>query len=541
MINYILTMNMKLFFYALLSISVLLASCDRSIDRAYSDDLDHLDEVLTDADEYVHIKEQRISTINNMLNSRGVTPLQQYHIYGQLYKEYQAYQFDKAKEMLDHQEVLALEMKDVDLLNNTLLEKAMLLTTSGFFLEADKVFESLDTLSFDKDQKVIWYNVRQKFLHDYNEYVRTSDIEVPDAGRIVEYQDKILAETPESSFLNRHIRMLRMIENGEFEKAYQENLDFISSLDKGERDYAVQTYWQGFICENLRRYDEMISWWVESAICDIRGAIKDNASLCSIAVNLTGKDETERAFRYIRLSLDDALFYNAKLRKVQIASTMPWIEHEYTESRQQQDRDKMLYMVLLSLVAGVLLVTSLVAVRMYARGKKNALEIEKKNNQLVEYNNFIADAEENLRKTNLDLVEANAAKEEYLGLFLSMCSGYLDKLKKTLSRDQYENELKNFYKTFDTSFLSLYPTFVDEFNTYLKEDHKICLKEGELLNTELRIFALIKLGITQSSHIASLLRYSVNTIYNYRAQVKNAVCEDREDFEEKVRKIGSKR
>jgi hypothetical protein len=169
------------------------------------------------------------------------------------------------------------------------------------------------------------------------------------------------------------------------------------------------------------------------------------------------------------------------------------------------------------------------------------MEIESKNRQLAEYYHSVIDAEENLKQTNLDLIEANAAKEEYLGLFLSMCSGYLDKLKKNLSRDQFDAELKNFYKTFDTSFLSLYPTFVEEFNALLKQDSRIRLKDGELLSTELRIFALIKLGITQSSHIASLLRYSVNTIYNYRAQVKNAALENRENFEGTVRKIGSKR
>ena len=110
-----------------------------------------------------------------------------------------------------------------------------------------------------------------------------------------------------------------------------------------------------------------------------------------------------------------------------------------------------------------------------------------------------------------------------------------------LPREQYEAELKNFYKTFDTSFLSLYPTFVEDLNALLTEEGRIVVKEGGLLNTELRIFALIKLGITQSSHIASLLRYSVNTIYNYRAQVKNAALSDRENFEENVRKIGSAR
>ena len=196
--------------------------------------------------------------------------------------------------------------------------------------------------------------------------------------------------------------------------------------------------------------------------------------------------------------------------------------------------------VLSVLVLSFVLPFCVVTIRLYVKGRRNASEIESKNMQLAEYYHSVIDAEENLKQTNLDLVEANAAKEEYLGLFLSMCSGYLDKLKKNLTRDQFDAELKNFYKTFDTSFLSLYPTFVEDFNALLKEDQRVVLKDGEMLNTELRIFALIKLGITQSSHIASLLRYSVNTIYNYRAQVKNAVIEDRENFEERVRKIGSK-
>lgn len=525
----------------ILALAFIITACVSAQVRPYSADLDRLDEALERADEYVGIKEQKISTIENMLHSRGVTPLQQYNIYGELYKEYLPFQFDKAKEMLENQERLAEEMGNVSMRYDAMLDKAMILTMAGFFLEAEQVFEKLDTSAFDAAQKVSWYNVRQKFLHDYNEYVRTSSFAVPDAGKIAFYQDKVLEGTPEDSNLNRHMRILRMIERREFDRAYDENMAFIESLSPEEHDYAVQTYWQGFICENLERPDEVIHWWVESAICDIRGAIKDNASLCSIAIKLTNPDETDRAFRYIRLSLDDAIYYNAKLRKVQIASTMPWIEKAYTDSKEIQTRDRNRYLLFTTFASLLLMLICVYTVSLYVKGRKSAGVIEKKNRQLAEYTQSIIDVEDSLRKTNLDLVEANAAKEEYLGLFLSMCSGYLDKLRKNLTRDQYDAELRNFYKTFDTSFLQLYPTFVEELNSLLKDDCRIVPKEGELLNTELRIFALIKLGITQSSHIASLLRYSVNTIYNYRAQVKNAVREDRENFEEMVKKIGSKR
>nr|MCR4910583.1 DUF6377 domain-containing protein [Bacteroidales bacterium] len=145
-----------------------------------------------------------------------------------------------------------------------------------------------------------------------------------------------------------------------------------------------------------------------------------------------------------------------------------------------------------------------------------------------------------LQRAVAALSEANAAKEEFLALFLSMSSSYLDKLRHHLSRDQMEEELKSFYAAFDNAFLELYPSFVEDFNELLVPEARVELKRGEKLNTELRIFALIRLGVDQSSHIASLLRYSVNTIYNYRAQVKASALSGRDDFEERVKVIGTR-
>ena len=525
------------FFLLLLSLSV---SCVERKGNAVDDALEQLDEALVRSSEYFHIKQQRISTIENLLHSRGVTPIQQYHIYGSLYDEYRTFQFDKAKETLDSQIAIAREIRNDSLLNNAMLEKAMLLTKAGFYLEVKDIFSQIDTASLSKGQLLNWCNTRQKFLVDYQEYVSTSSIDVPDYFKVKEYQDHILEHTPDTHPVNRHISILRMIEEKDFERPYRENLQFIESLDKEAHDYAVQTYWQGFICENLDRVDEMFQWWAKSAMYDIRHAVKDNASLCSIAVKLSDPEDTDRAFRYITISLDDALFYNAKLRKVQIASTLAWILKTYTDDKAKQDMYRTKSFVSILCFAILMLLLSIVTVRLYVKGRRKSEEIHSKNLQLAEYNDSMHETEETLRRMNMELREANTAKEEYLGLFLSMCSGYLDKLKKTITREQYEAELRNFYKTFDTSFLQLYPGFVSDFNALLREDCRIVLKESEMLNTELRIFALIKLGITQSSHIASLLRYSVNTIYNYRAQIKNSALSDRENFEDQVKKIGSR-
>lgn len=533
----------RLVFRTLLIIVVLpfLASCRNIHQSPFEDDLEMIDAALTIADEYVHAKEQKIRTIENMLNSRGVNSLQKYHIYGQLFEEYEAYQFDKAKEMLENQESIAESLGNVALRNDALLDKAMLFINAGLYLETYEVFGQLDTTSFDAVQMVEWYNVRQKFLSDYDEYVSSSSIKVPDVEKVEYYQDQILKNTPESDPVNQHIRVLRLISQKDYDKASKLNTSILAGMDSGSRDYAIRAYWQGFIADHQGNSYEAIHWWALSAVSDIKCAIKDNASLSTIAPKLIASQDTDRAFRYIRQSLDDAIFYNAKLRKVQVATALPMIEKAYSDNKALQDKEKKIYINLITAIAVLLLFFCVVAIRFYTKGRMTAREVEKKNAQLAAYYKSIEETEEHLKMTNLELVEANAAKEEYLGLFLSMCSGYLDKLKKAQGREQYDEELKKFYRTFDTSFLQLYPTFVEDFNSLLREDSRITLKDGETLNTELRIFALIKLGITQSSHIASLLRYSVNTIYNYRAQVKNAALSDRENFEELVRKIGSRR
>ena len=528
----------RLFFYIFLLFS--LTGCQVKNVHPLAEDFRRLEETLGSIDEYVLAKEGRISAIEETLRDKDLTLQQKYGIYGRLYEEYAPYQFDKARDMLLMQESIADSLSSLSLRTTASLNKAFLYTTAGMFLEASKVFETLDTLSFDYQQTIIWYNARHRFLADYQEYMHSAGVSVPGAEKIQSYRNLIIENTPEDSYLHRHMAIMHLISDSRWDEAYRDNALLIESLNRKSRDYAVQTYWQGFICQNMDREEETLKWWIESAICDLQGAIKDNASLCSIAVNLNLPEETERAFRYIRMSLDDAVFYNAKLRKVQIASTMPLIEKAYIDAKEQQARDRSRYLLITMVIAFFLLLVAMVALNLHYSGRNKARTIETKNAQLAESNASIAEAEEILRKTNLELVEANAAKEEYLGLYLSMCSGYLDKLKKTLPRDQYEAELKNFYKTFDTSFLQLYPSFVEDFNALLQEDCRVALKEGELLNTELRIFALIKLGITQSSHIASLLRYSVNTIYNYRAQVKNSALSDRENFEETVKKIGSK-
>lgn len=256
--------------------------------------------------------------------------------------------------------------------------------------------------------------------------------------------------------------------------------------------------------------DVALEYYIESAICDVRNATMDNASLQCIAINLFG-DDINRAFRYTQKALDDAFFYNSKLRPFQIARWLPEIGSRYENITHRDLRMRTILLVLMCLLLAGLCVMFI-------------------QRQSYQYR---------LRKSVSQLTEANAAKEEFLSLFLSMSSSYLDKLRHFIGRSQMESELKDFYSAFDAAFIKLYPTFVEDFNDLLVPSARVVLKRGETLNTQLRIYALMRLGIDQSAQIARLLRYSPTTIYNYRSQTKSDALNGKEDFESQVMRIGS--
>ena len=170
---------------------------------------------------------------------------------------------------------------------------------------------------------------------------------------------------------------------------------------------------------------------------------------------------------------------------------------------------------------------------------KRTRRIHLQSREIEILSNDLRKANEQLQRTNYALLESNHVKDEYIGHYLNLYSDYLDKLRKQVKDPAFtQSEIDRFYREFDTAFLSIYPDFVTNFNQLLREEGRIVLRKGELLNTELRIYALIRLGIDNSVNISRLLRYSVNTIYNYRARMKNLAI-DRDAFESQVQQIGT--
>ena len=500
--------------FAILCISALLSAFTMQA-QSLESDLEMLDEALKHVPEINAAYQNRLDALNGLkYSSRGQTDRQLFQAERELYDAYFSYQYDKALDAADELEYLAGRVGDRSLMAEASLKKASLFTTAGMYLEASLAIQSIDTVSLAPDQKLKYYYLQQSFCYDFREYSGSETGGAELLENVERYRRLYIENTPETDFQHRHLRVLDLLNSGRLEEADSLGTANLSMLDPSSHEYAIAAYFQGVIRRDLGDPDGAVRWYIRSAIADIRSSTMDNASLHSVAVDLLNNyGDVERAFRYTQISLDNAMFYNAKLRPLQIARSLPAIEKAYRELQERHEESSRRLMATILLMVGLLLVICALLLYYHRR----------------------------LRKVNVELTEASAAKEEYLALFLSMSSRYLDKLKKHLTQAQMDEELKNFYTAFDNAFLQIYPDFVEQFNALLKPEARVELKKDELLNTELRIFALIRMGITQSSHIASLLRYSVNTIYNYRAQTKAAAVNGKESFEDQVRTLGNKR
>jgi cbb3-type cytochrome oxidase subunit 3 len=371
------------------------------------------------------------------------------------------------------------------------------------------------------------------------------------------YRDSLLRRLPPDSELCLSIREAAHRDAGQLEAAFQLNDMRLSRALAGTPEHALVTFHRSVLFHRTGNEEKEIYYLTLSALSDVQSAIKDHASLWTLAQLLYEKGDIERAYRYIRFSWDETNFYNTRLRSMQSAGILSLIDKTYQAITEKHNHTLQRYLLLISTLTLLLIAAVFYIYRQMKRLRTTGRHLKSANGQLELLNDELSQMNSCLQHTNLELSESNLIKEEYIARFIKLCSVYIDKLdayrrmvsKKLIKGQQHElleitrspnaldSELDELYTNFDTAFLHLFPDFVNKFNALLQNDGKIVLKKEELLNTELRIFALIRLGIDDSSQIAEFLRYSVNTIYNYRAKVKNKARIQRDDFENQVKMI----
>lgn len=517
-----------------------------------------LDKVVQQSDRYEDAKKQHIAFIKERLSNRELSQEEIYHINLQLFNEYEAYICDSARHYINQNLAIARNLGRQDLLNESLLKKAHILATSGLYAEGVKLLESVDKSSLSNKLLADYYMAFENIYLYHAEYAQDDEYRPEYLNKMNAYRDSILQFATEGTYQYMITKGPVLFDRNQKKEAEVFLNDFLSQVSPDTREYAIITSILAFICQYSSQPELRKVYLVKSAIADVKAVVKENNSLRELAEILYEETDIERANNYMKKSMADASFYNARLRNVQASKMLPVIDRSYQLEKEMQRRKLQTFLWVISFLSLFLILTIAFIVRQMKKLAKARREVLCANNELLKLNTELLEANHQQKQMNDSLRESNCIKEEYIGRFLGLCSTYIDKLEtyqrmlnkkaasgkleelyKTLKSSQFiDDELKEFYQNFDSSFLNIFPDFVECFNSLLPESEKIVPKQGERLTTELRIFALIRLGISDSAKIASFLRYSITTIYTYRSKLKNRSLY-RDDFEEQVMKIGS--
>lgn len=521
---------------------------------------EQLDQAIEQSQYYINQKESRITKIKKQ-SRQGHTPQQLLTAYYKLYEEYKAYQSDSSIYYIHQAIDLAKRnnMKsDITKLRSLL---ALQYSTSGAFTEALHVLQSIDKKTLNNSNKKDYY---MAFYHVYGELGFTNiNIDTDLSQEFYSKQDcyrdtlfSILSPNSEDYLMRKEVLLTSQ---NKLKEALKINDIRLSKCKKGSHEYGIVAYYRYLIYRSLKDEDMVKYWLLQSAICDVKCAINDQASLWILAEILSKEKDVERSYKYINFSWNANKRFCTRIRSWQISPVLGTIDHNY-----QTELKKANHRLIFAIICVSLLVSALALLTFYVNKQKSYLsnarnELKKTNTQLEELNNKLSSTNGMLKASNDKLNESNGVKEEYIGQFLGACSHYIDKLDKmrlnvnkmvknkqynelysmTKSSEVKEQELEELYANFDKVFLNLFPNFVEDLNGLLKEECQIHLSSPNKLSAIVRVFALIRLGIDDSTKIAEFLHYAVNTIYNYRAKLRNGALNDRNEFEKKVRELGT--
>lgn len=526
-------------------------------DKTLDSLLNVLDQTILEHETYVAQRDARIQHLKKLAGEVMVNSVEHYNLNNQIYKEYKAFICDSAIHYLNENIRIASNLQDVDRVVESKLLLSLLLSSTGMYTEAIDVLESVDRREVAPRLMVDYYSC---FDHVYGEmgyYTQDKTL----SGHYWEissaYKDSLYAILPPQSEECMVMRETLLRDQHQYDEALEINDRRLAQTEPNTPQYALVTFHRSLIYKYTNDENQEKQYLCLSAISDIRSAIKDHASLWMLAQLLYESGDMERAYRYMRFSWNATKFYNARLRSWQSADVLSLIDKTYQAKIENQNDRLQQYLLLITALLVLLIGAFGYIYRQMKKLSDARNHLQTANNQLNQLNGELQQMNSCLTSTNAELSESNQIKEEYIARFIKLCSTYINRLdayrrmvnkkvsagqipellKITRSQDVLDEELEELYANFDTAFLHLFPDFVKKFNVLLQENEQIILKKDELLNTELRIFALIRLGIEDSSQIAEFLRYSVNTIYNYRAKVKNKARGSREDFEDLVRKI----
>lgn len=546
------------------NIIIFLCLCTICMCRLHAADSSRADSLLLKLDQaikerpiYMEQKELKLVELKRQLH-RQIPDEERFAILGTLLDEYRSFNTDSALHMAEEREQIAIRLGNREYIDNARMNKADVLGMTGMYKEVMDLMRNIHIDRLPVDIHPYYYHIYRTVYGLMADYAVTAYEKKLYTELTDKYRDSLLLVNKDNLLIHTLIQSDQYNVRNEYDKAIRLLTDYLALQKDYEHDVAICAY---TLSESYRLKgdkEKEKEYLIVSAMADMKTAVREYISLRKLAVLLYQEGDIERAYSYVKICMEDAAACNARLRKLEILEIFPIINDAYQQKTEKQQEQMKWALVSISLLSLFLLLAIFYVYKQMKKVAAARREVIDANKRLKELNDELHLSNAQLKEANHSIAENSYLKEEYIGRYMDQCSVYLEKMdnyrrslgkiaatgnveelyKNIKSSKFIEGELKEFYTNFDNTFLQLFPTFVEDFNALLVDDEQISLKAGERMNTELRIFALIRLGITDSVKIAQFLRYSVTTIYNYRTKVRNKAAGDRDLLEQEVMTIG---
>lgn len=495
---------MKHFLATIIGLLCALSTFATSTDSLFNE----LNAALVKKKEYEAIKLKRIDELKQSLRKeQNPTAQQLYNGYSSLYEEYKTFNYDSAFYCAKQLEKVAPQLNDKAKIEEVKLKIGFILLSSGMFKETYDVLQSIIPSSLNKKERVEFFSLQARYYFDLADFHKDKYFTAAYNQKGNDFADSAMALSDPASYDYLSLQGLKNLRNGDMKAATKSYEQIMSFKNLTPHQFAINASSLSFIYAYSGHEKESVDLLVKAAIADVKSATKETVAILNLADILYKKGNTQTAYDYIKQALEDATYYGARHREIQIGAILPIIEGQQLSTVEHQ-RKLLLGYSILATVLFLMVVTFIVIIFKQLKKLKVADKIIKL-------------ANENLQHTNDLLKEANKIKDEYIVYYFNVCSEYIDKLerlkksieqkllmgrgddlKTTLAKVDLHKEREGLFLSFDKVFLKLFPNFVQGFNSLFKEEDRMKIEDGQLMNPELRIFALIRIGITDNDRIA---------------------------------------
>ena len=498
--------------------------------------LEDLDKVVANQQIYTNARLRMLDSLKSDLRKADDLH-KKYAIEKELFAGYQSFVVDSALLYAQKKLSLAQRLNDAEELSYSYLDVASMLIKGGNYKEANEMLQRLNVRNASSNLRNYYYTVNQDLYTTLQTVSLTANERKLYNEKSSLYKDSILSLKLDPSVW---VVTDRMMDKHRYKDALQILLKEYPTLNVDDRRMAYVAYSISDIYRLMGNREKEKQYLIVSAIADIKSAVKEYISLRRLATLLYEDGDIERSYLYMKRALEDAIYCNARLRVIEVSDIMPIINKAYEDKTQREKHVTLLALVSISVLSLMLIGLVFLLRRQMKKLSITQRALRDKNAELYKLNDVLSKTNDALSESNDSLSEASRIKDMYIAQFMTECSTYIDKMElyrkqlrkvattgsKTELLDLLksptfiEKEVDAFFATFDATFLSLFPNFVHDFNQLLLPESQVVNKKDKRLNTELRICALIRLGISDNERLAAFLRCSKATIYSYRSRTR---------------------